>query len=117
MFVPSEIFNEYPYYIDHKFFDDVRKMEACNEHVDPKELKKFLQNINLFKKDKCQSFPTIEEINEIRFKISIENFQEPKKNILKKKWNQNERKLLIWVVYFFMKMYKKKLNEMVLNYQ
>lgn len=116
MFVSSAIFNETSYYIDNKFFDDVRNMEGYNELVDPKEIKKFLQNLNFFKKDNSQGFPTIEEINEIRIKISIESFQEAKKNIIKKKWNKNERKLLIWVVYFFMKMYKKKLNEMVLNY-
>lgn len=89
--------------------------EAKNwEHKNPKSnkiaLEDFLANIRISNNEE-NKFPTHEEIVEIYSKLYYQSTIS--QNISKKKWSKEERKFLIWTVYYYSRIKQKKIEEIV----
>lgn len=74
-------------------------------------LKSFLDSLIISGKH-LENLPTIEEIKQKKLNNS-KKFNVNKKGKPRKKWTYEEKEILIWAVYYFMQIYRKTLNIMV----
>lgn len=103
-FIEWELF---PLYKD--FLSQIRNLPQ-NQPSDNEEKKEFLNNLKipLYLTD----IPTIEELSQFISDINKKTNEETQ-IIIRKKWRENEKKFLIWVIFYYLKIQRKKFQEMV----
>lgn len=103
-------FNEWDYInFSNEFLDKVKGLSQDQ----PSEIIEKTEFLKTFKiKNKWPSLAPNEEISQTLLDLN-QSFEKDAQIIIKKKWNDEEKKALIWTVYYYLKIYMKKLEEMV----
>lgn len=98
------------------FFNEFfKKVEKCSKDPTSECIEKneFLKILRLSKN--LTNFPTMEEISEIGLCVFDQNVKNEQQKAIKIKWNEKEKKILIWGVYYHLIIHHRKLEEMVLS--
>lgn len=99
-----------------EFLEEVKSLKTSNALQWPIDSSRIFQNLSLLHKVNNRVFSSIEEIAKLKKKIDSENMYVDKKMFIKKKWSEDEKILLVLVVYLYLKIHKKVLNELVLSF-
>lgn len=92
------------------FLEEVKVWESNKSHLTNEERKEFQNSIN-FK----HQIPSSEEVEKIIKSLFREFRPENAKSTPSQiKWNIDEKKLLIWLVYYYLKLRSKELDNLVI---
>lgn len=103
-----------PAYSFDKFLEEVKAWKSLNMDKDSKNIKELLDTL-LLQNEEIKKLPTNEEVSKIHSEVVAEEIMRKSKNKSKpkKKWSKEEKKFMVWAVYFYSQINSKKIEEMV----